>query len=222
LRVSTREQSESKLGLDAQRQAIEATAAKVGLPLAGVFVDAGVSGRARLEQRPGLADALNALRRGDVLIVAKRDRLARDAFVAVLIEREVAKKGGRILSSGGEGTESDEPSAIFTRRILDAVAELERSMIAARTRAALAQKRLRGERVGSVPLGCGLAPDGRTLVPNPAEQAVLHVLYELHDAGSNLRAVAAELNSRGFRTRKGGVWYASYVWLQLRRRITKV
>jgi DNA invertase Pin-like site-specific DNA recombinase len=57
-----------------------------------------------------IADALNALRRGDVLIVAKRDRIARDAFVSVLIEREAAKKGARIVSAAGEGTDSDDPA----------------------------------------------------------------------------------------------------------------
>src|SRR3954470_23534354 len=48
-----------------------------------------------------LADALNALRRDDVLIVAKRDRIAREAFLSRLIEREVAKKGARIVSAAG-------------------------------------------------------------------------------------------------------------------------
>jgi DNA invertase Pin-like site-specific DNA recombinase len=67
--------------------------------------------------------------------MAKRDRLARDSLIAVLIEREAAKKGASSASGTGEGTDSDDPAATFTRRILDAVAELERSLTAARTRA---------------------------------------------------------------------------------------
>ncbi len=47
---------------------------RLGLPLGDTFTDAGVSGGLALEQRPALMAALDALGRGDVLIVAKRDR----------------------------------------------------------------------------------------------------------------------------------------------------
>ena len=96
------------------------------------------------------ADALNAVQRGDVLVVATRDRIARDAFLALLVERAVAKKGARIVSAAGEGTESDDPTAIFMRRLLDAVSELERSLIAARTRAAMRGEETRTRRVASL------------------------------------------------------------------------
>ena len=71
---------------------MEATAARLGLPLATVHTDAGPCGPLGDQNRPGLADALNALRRGDSLIVAKRDRIARDGFLSVLIAREAAKR----------------------------------------------------------------------------------------------------------------------------------
>src|SRR5262245_6297753 len=121
-RVSTDQQRESGLGLEAQLAAIEQTAARLQLRLAETFTDT-LRGKTSIEQRPGLAAGLNALRRGDVLIVAKRDRIARDTFVSGLIEREAARKGARVVSAAGEGTDSEEPTAIFTRRILDAVAE---------------------------------------------------------------------------------------------------
>lgn len=201
-RVSTREQADSGLGLSAQQTAIEATATKLGMPLVAVYTDAGISGRAKLEQRPGLADALNALRRGDVLVVAKRDRIARDSFMAVLIEREVARKASRIVSAGGEGTESDEPSAIFTRRILDAVAELERSLIAARTRAALQAKKAQGFRVGNIVRGWQLGPDGK-LVPHEGEQSMIETVYMLRDQNMTMVTIAEVLYERGFRSRRG-------------------
>jgi DNA invertase Pin-like site-specific DNA recombinase len=120
---------------------------------------------------------------GDVLIVAKRDRIARDSFLSVLIEREAAKKGARIVSAAGEGTETDDPAAIFTRRILDAVAELERALTAARTRAALRAKRARGERAGTEPYGFRVNGDGRTLHPHAAEQQMLTLMQECRAAG---------------------------------------
>jgi DNA invertase Pin-like site-specific DNA recombinase len=211
IRVSTDQQRESGLGLEAQRASIEQTARRLQLTLAGTFTDAGLSGSLSINDRPGLADALNSLRRGDVFIVAKRDRLARDSFLSVLIEREAAKKGARIVSAAGEGTDTDDPTATFTRRILDAVAELERSLIAARTRAALRAKRARGERAGNIPLGFTVNGDGRTLYADAHEQQIVVLMQECHAAGYTLRAIANELNRKGFTTRTGHPWRHQYV-----------
>jgi DNA invertase Pin-like site-specific DNA recombinase len=216
IRVSTDQQRESGLGLDAQRAAIEQSARRLGLQVVDVHTDAGLSGSLSIDDRPGLADALNALRRGDTLIVAKRDRLARDAFVSVLIEREAGKKGARIVSAAGEGTETDDPTAQFTRRILDAVAELERALTAARTRAALRAKRARGERAGTEPYGYRVNGDGRTLHAHEPEQAILAVMQDCRASGYSLRETAAELNRLGHRTRAGSPWRFEYVRSALR------
>lgn len=218
-RVSTAEQREhGAAGLAAQADAIAAAAARRGLTVGATFDDLGVSGGLALEERPGLLAALEALGRGDVLLVAKRDRLGRSVLNVAMIERLVERKGARIVSAAGEGSDNDDPTSRLMRQIIDAFAEYERQVIRSRTRNALRAKKRRGERVGSVPLGQQLAPDGKTLVPYHDEQRVLDVLFALRNLGRTLRAVAADLNARGYRTRRGGVWYASYVWLQLRRR----
>lgn len=211
IRVSTEQQRESGLGLDAQRATLAEAAVRLSLELATTYADAGLSGSLRIEDRPGLADALQALRRGDTLLVAKRDRLARDSFLAVLIERQAAKKGARIVSAAGEGTDSDEPGAIFTRRILDAVSELERAITAARTRAALRAKRARGERAGGEPYGYRVGEDGKTLHDHGPEQLVLRRILDRRAAGYPLRAIARELNDLGHRTRRGSAWRWEYV-----------
>jgi hypothetical protein len=51
---------------------------RLGLPLATIYEDAGLSGSLSLEDRPGLLEAVAAVGRGDTLLVAKRDRLGRD------------------------------------------------------------------------------------------------------------------------------------------------
>jgi DNA invertase Pin-like site-specific DNA recombinase len=211
IRVSTDQQRESGLGLEAQRTALKQTANRLQLTLSETFTDAGLSGSLSIEDRPGLADCLNAIRRGDTVIVAKRDRLARDSFLSVLIEREATKKGVRIVSAAGEGTDSDDPAATFTRRILDAVAELERSLTGARTRAALLAKRARGERAGNEPYGFRVNGDGRTLHPHDVEQQILRLIQECREAGYPLRAVAAELNRAGFTTRTGNRWQHTHI-----------
>lgn len=212
LRVSTDRQTESGLGLDAQRTSIQACAARLRLPLAGEFVDGGSSGSLAIEDRPVLLDAVTSLRRGDVLIVAKRDRIARDVIVAAMAERMIAKRGARIVSAAGEGSETDDPSSVLMRRMVDGLAEYERLIISARTRAALATKRQRGERISGIVLyGYRLAGDLRTLEAREDEQATLSLIVALHASGASLRAIAATLNERGSLTRSGQPWKHQYI-----------
>jgi site-specific DNA recombinase len=202
LRVSTGEQAASGLGLEAQRAAVEAAAARLGLELGAVEADEGISGAKELEDRPGLMAAVAAIRRGDVLLVAKRDRLGRDVVAVAMIERLVTRKGARVVSAAGEGTDSDDPSAVLMRRLLDAFSEYERLLIGARTRAALKAKRQRGERAGEVPYGFVAAADGR-LEEEPGEQAVISAVREARSRGLAQRAIVEELAARGFVGRTG-------------------
>lgn len=143
---------------------------------------------------------LRALRAG-VLVVAKRDRLARDVYVAATIERAAVAGGARVVSADGTAN-GDTPADAFMRTILDAAAAYERALIRARTKAALAAKRARGERSGEVPYGYRADDTGR-LDADEAEQAVLAVVAELRAAGLSHRAIVAELRARGLVSRSG-------------------
>ncbi|HYC76206.1 MAG TPA: recombinase family protein [Planctomycetota bacterium] len=209
-RVSTDSQSETGLGLHAQRTAIDAAARRLGVDVASWHENAGVSGSTSAEERVGLMAAIGNLRRGDVLLVAKRDRLGRDVVNVALVERLVERKGARIVSAAGEGTDSAEPTALLMRRIVDAFAEYERLLIGARTKAALRAKRGRGERAGNVPFGYVADAAGR-LTAHADEQRVLSFMRERRTAGDSLRADAAALDAAGVRPRGGGRWYAETV-----------
>jgi DNA invertase Pin-like site-specific DNA recombinase len=190
----------------------------LGLELTRTFIDAGTSGSLAIEDRPVLLDAVAALKRGDVLLVAKRDRLGRDVIAVAMIERLIAKRGARVVSAAGEGTDSDDPAALLMRRLIDSFAEYERALIAARTRAALAAKRRRGERVsGLVPFGYRLGADGRTLLPAEDEQRTIETIQLLRDGGESMRAIAGRLNGLGLRTRSGAPWRFEYVRRVLKR-----
>jgi DNA invertase Pin-like site-specific DNA recombinase len=158
----------------------------------------------------GLLAAVDALAAhgAGLLLVAKRDRLARDVMAAALVERLAERVGARIVSAAGEGTDgaADDPAALLMRRMVDAFAEYERAIIRARTRAALAVKRERGERTGSIPYGSRLAADGRMLEPDTAERAIVAAAHDLRAEGLSLRAVGAALTARGMLPRSGGAW----------------
>lgn len=203
VRVSTAGQAESGAGLAAQRQAIETFAKRHGLTITAWHEDAGVSGAAPVEDRPGLLAALADLRRGDTMIVAKRDRIARDTLTALTIERTVGRRKATIMSADGVGNGSGAADE-FMRSIMDAAAAFERGLIRQRTRAALAAKRRAGERTGEVPFGWSLGEDGR-LVENAAEQTVLANIKACRDAGMSLRQIAAILTEANIPTKKGGV-----------------
>jgi DNA invertase Pin-like site-specific DNA recombinase len=204
LRVSTDDQA---LGLEAQRAAIDAWAKARAVTVVEWCIDQGVSGGAALEARPELARALVRLSelQAGVLIVAKRDRLARDVIVAALVEKLAANGGAVVLSAAGEGSDTtDDPSSQLLRRMVDAFAEYERAMIAMRTRNALAAKRKRGEIIGGVPpWGYRLSEDRHSWVVDEREQQMLALVRELRAQGKGVRPIARALDAAGFRTRNG-------------------
>jgi DNA invertase Pin-like site-specific DNA recombinase len=196
LRVSTDEQAESGLGLAAQRAACIAAATRDGLEIIGEHIDAGISGSKGITDRPGLLSALSAVKRGGVLLVAKRDRIGRDMAITIAVESEITRKGARLLSAAGEGSEDDSVGGMIQRRMIDLFAEVEREMIRTRTRAAMAEKKAKGERVSRfLPFGYSLAADGIHLVTNEREQRIIAVVHSLRADGLTLRAIATELDN---------------------------
>src|SRR5262249_28883596 len=133
LRVSTDEQAESGLGLESQLAACRAFAARMGWEIVLIVEDT-MSGGLKLEKRTILLDAIAALKHGDVLLVAKRDRLSRgDMLATATIEAFIERRKARIVSAAGEGTEADDPANVLMRRIVDAFGEYERLVIKSRT-----------------------------------------------------------------------------------------
>ncbi len=209
VRASTEEQH---LGPAAQREAAEKWAGARGVAIVEVHEDAGVSGATDLDRCPGLLAALDALQRhgAGVLLVAKRDRLARDVVKAAMVERLASRHGATVVSCAGEG-EGTDPASQLMRTMIDAFAAYERALIRARTSAALAVKKTRGERVGQVPYGFRLGPDNLHIEPVPSEQAVIAQARKLRAAGLSLAVVGVELERAGMLTRAGGRWHPQQI-----------
>jgi DNA invertase Pin-like site-specific DNA recombinase len=157
-----------------------------------------------IEQRPALCAALVSLREQNagVLVVAKRDRIARDGVISAMLERTAAAAGARIVSAAGEGN-GDTPGDQFMRTVIDGAAAYERALIRARTKAALAVKKARGESTGTPPYGFRVGVDGKKLEPDPHEQAVLYELRQIRAGGTSYRAVIRYATSRGLLGRTG-------------------
>ncbi|MGD9611146.1 MAG: recombinase family protein [Desulfovibrionaceae bacterium] len=216
VRCSTDEQAQAGNGLHAQKDAIAAWAAKQGEPVAAFFEDAGISGAKPLSARPALLELLSSLKKGDTVAVMKLDRVARDVLVSAMTEAAIQRKGARLISTSGEGTEDDSPAGLLMRRLVSSFAEYERAIISSRTKSALQAKKRRNERTGSVPYGKSLADDGVHLIDNHEEQDVIARAREYHAAGLSLRGIAARLASQGLYARNGRPFYAEQVRAMLR------
>src|SRR5690349_19022831 len=142
IRVSTRQQGRSGLGIEAQRAAIVRFADTEGYIIAAEHVEVETGkGADALDRRPELAAALAAARKLRCpIIVAKLDRLSRDvAFIFGLMAQKVPFIVAEL------GADADP----FMLHLYAALAEKERSLISQRTRAALAAKKAQGARLGN-------------------------------------------------------------------------
>lgn len=220
LRVSTVEQAEQGVSLDAQRAKVEAYAALYDLELVAVEIDAGVSAKGyrgglekTLARRPGLDRALGLLRAGeaDALLVVKLDRLTRSVRdLGALVEHYFASRWA--LVSVSEQIDTRSAAGRLVLNVLASVAQWEREATGERTSAALAHKRARGEYTGGrVPYGWTLADDGVRLRPVASEQQAISVARDLRANGLSLRRVGRELAERGLTPRTGRHWHAKTV-----------
>tara|TARA_B100002019_G_scaffold230409_1_gene203824 strand:- start:69 stop:839 length:771 start_codon:yes stop_codon:yes gene_type:complete len=206
LRVSTDEQANSGLGLKAQKDRIKQYAKSQGLHIKKYYTDAGVSGARGAASRPALNDMLTSLTAGTTVLVAKRDRISRDTFLSLWVEKECKRVHATIESAAGEGN-GDDPASEMMRRIVDAFSEYERNLISERTKAALAKT---NKRLGAVPFGWKRTAAG-AMIEVKKEQEVLELILEMRDDHINYTQIAKRLNNEGFTTKRGKDWSAVQV-----------
>lgn len=208
IRVSTEDQAESGVSLEAQRAKLEGYAALYDLDLVAIVEDAGAS--AKTLKRDGLQAALSALDAGEVegLLIAKLDRLTRDVRdMGDLLEHYFASKFN--LFCVAEQIDTTTAAGRLMLNLLTSVAQWERETIGERTSAALRHKQAQGEHIGAPGLGYKVC-DGK-LEKVEAEMVVVDRIRAMREQGLTLRAIAGALNDEGIPTKRGGKWYAKTV-----------
>jgi DNA invertase Pin-like site-specific DNA recombinase len=201
-RVSTTAQGKSGLGLEAQRKAVTEFVAREGFELVAEHVEVETGkGSDALDRRPVLAAALAEARKAKgAVIVAKLDRLSRDVvFVAGLMAQRVPFVVAEL------GADADP----FMLHLFAALAEKERAMISARTKAALAAAKERGVKLGNPSLAVARvkAEESRAAGADEFARTVAPVIRAIQGEGvTTLRGIARELVARKVETRRGGAW----------------
>lgn len=195
LRVSTREQADSGLGLDAQRRAITDEAERRGWTVHWC-VDDGYT--ARNANRPGLQEALRLLKRKQAraLVIAKLDRLSRSLhdFTGTV---QVARRQRWALVSLDPAVDMTTPNGRLVANILASVAEWESDIIGQRTADAMAEGIARGARYGRE----------RQVAPE-----VVGRIVAAREAGATYNAIAKALDRDSIATPSDGArWYPSTV-----------
>lgn len=207
-RVSTKKQGDSGLGLDAQRSAV---AGFVRGAIVAEFTEV-ESGKRNQREQLGMAIG-RAKKEGAVLVIAKLDRLSRNAgFIFALRD------------SGVSFQCVDLPEAnTLTIGIFATLAQHEREMISQRTKAALDAKRAQGAVLGKPEnltpeaQAKGVAGNVRRAAQNENNRRAASMIGLMRQAGRNYTQIAEELNRAGFRTARGGEFQTTQVMRLIKR-----
>lgn len=204
VRVSTEEQAGSGQSLEAQRNKVTLFCQLHDLDLIQVIEDAGIS--AKSLDRPNLTAAFRMIDAGEVagLVVAKLDRLTRNVADLGQILNHFTPIGPGQLFSVADSIDTRTAAGRMVANILVTIAQWERETIVERTQEVMTLKRSKGERLGEIPLGWQLGPDGKSLIPCPSELAAIGIIRSLAGAGYSLRGIASELDNLKIPTKRGG------------------
>jgi DNA invertase Pin-like site-specific DNA recombinase len=204
-RVSTARQASEGESLDVQRRQIEGYAHMHGLTLRGVTIEQSVSGSIPVQERPKGGPLFAKLRKGDVVIAPKLDRLFRSALDALQVVEDLRKRGVglHLLDLGGDISGNGLSKLFLT--IAAAFAEAGRDRIRERIGQVKADQKARGRYLGGImPFGYRRGERGE-LEPHKAEQAAIREMVALRARGKALRAIAAAMKAKGFKISHEGV-----------------
>ena len=195
VRVSTKQQADDGLSLEAQQRQLEGYAMMQGIEIDEIFVERAVSGWKPFDTRPQGKRLTERLTKGDVILCSKLDRMFRSARDALTVSDELKKQGVslHLMDLGGDVTGNGVSKVFFT--IVAAFAEFERDRIAERISDVKANERAKGRYLGGArPFGYTIGDTGNLIV-NDDEQLLINHVVTLREKGKSLRAIAESVSS---------------------------
>ena len=218
LRVSTENQTgEDRYGMESQRQAIKEYCRAQGIDIIAWYEDPGISGSTL--DRPGLQQLLSDASQGEFqqVIVAKMDRVARDLYASLFIEKQLLIHDIPIISVSEPLNGNDDPAVVLFRQMVSAFAQFEKGMITARLSGGRKEKaRSGGYAGGGVSLGYQAKRGQKVIELDPAKVDTVKRIFELRD-GRTLQEIADQLNEEGHRTAQGSEFRPTQVMRVLKK-----
>lgn len=173
------------------------------------FHDDALSGADSWESRPGMTAAYKAIKRGMVFLVAKYDRLFRDALQGLAFAGLIEAKGAKVLSIGEEAASLNTPEARLMRTIFFAIGQYTRETGNVRTGNSMRYHQSNGRRMGRrdrCPFGFRASSvNPEALERDEKEQAVIAQIVHLRATGESWRSICEILDREGIR-RRGKTW----------------
>ena len=212
-RFSTDRQRETSL--DDQVRVCQARSDLLDIPVSILHHDDGVSGSTPVAARPGgarlLADAMAG--RFDVLIVEGLDRLSRDQVEQERTVRRLEHRGIRIIGVA-DGYDSEAAGRKIHRTMRGLINEIYLDDLRHKTHRGLAGQIARGGHAGGLAYGYRSVPAGGVhRLEVVAEQAEMVCwIFARYAEGWSCQRIAADLNTRGVRTARGGTWAVSALY----------
>ena len=219
IRVSTQQQAEEGVSLEAQKAKIKAWCLVNDYNLCNVFSDEGVSGSK--SNRDGLQTALKELEKGSALIVYSLSRLTRSTRDMLTLSDQLENAGADIVSLT-EKIDTTTAAGKMVFRMLAVLNEFERDQISERTKLAMGHKKEQGESYSPTPYGYKSANGGyrsssKKLRMDKKEQTVISNILKWRKSGKSLHQIADNLNKKNIKPKRGAQWYASSVSYLLNR-----
>ena len=214
VRVSTEGQNGGdSFGLETQRDAIIKYCAANGQELVQIFEDPALSGSLEAFERPGLRAILETVQDGDKVIVARLDRIARDLYLSLWVEKEIRKAGAELISIS-EPYRWEDPTQKLFLNIIMSFAEFERSLITSRLSSGRKTKaRQGGYAGGKAPIGYKECRGSKALTLDEEKASTVRRVFELRAAkpDASLKKIADILNDEGYTTKEGKPFHAMQV-----------
>ena len=217
VRVSTSRQVEDGNSIASQSEKIRKYVKNRGLRLMSkdIIIDEGVSGGIPFEERAGGKLVMKRVESGKFghIISLKLDRMSRDQIDAVQTIDMLDAEGISVhfVDWFGNSLDTRSPMGRFMLQLVASLAEMERGLIAERTRDGMEYLRRNKMRFTHSIYGWNVRKDG-SLVPNWKEQDTIdYMIWQMEGNGMSATSVARSLNKRGLEGKKGGKWQSNGV-----------
>lgn len=212
IRVSTQQQAEEGVSLDAQKAKIKAWCFANDYELTNIYCDSGISGVK--SDRPELLAALKDTNKDTALVCYSLSRLTRSTKDMLHLSEELNRKGANLVSLT-EKIDTTTAAGKMLFRMLAVLNEFERDQIAERTKSALGHKKENSEAYNHTPFG--YQRTGNKFVRDVGESKVIALMQRKRKQGLSIRAIAEELNSKGIKPKKAEKWNPSSIHKVLKR-----
>lgn len=213
IRVSTEEQVQHGAGLEIQENELKKYVKKNKMKLLNIFIDAGVSGANDITKRKGLNDLLEFVKENKVnqLLITKIDRLARDVYIQLWIEKELKIYDVEIISINEDNLNGNDYMTKAMRQMVGVFAELEKNRIADRLVRGRRTKATKGIKAsGNCPLGYKYKYNEQgknpVVVIDIEKAEIVKKIFSLYLNNLSLQKISDILNNLNIVTERGNMW----------------